>query len=218
MANYVLIAGNLPTDVWNRLVKRNDYPSGAHLGEKVWDYIVPALTTQGHHVFSPTLKDEYRYTLSDQIELVCQLIVEQDLKNVILVGASYCGMVITGVANKIADRIDLLVYLDAILPESGQSVADIFSLAHFVPPMPIENSPTYTEKLFFDSHKIETVPKLYVLCTESSFASVAALAKQKIHTNRKNWEYIELPTSHLPMVTHPDKLNSLLLDLGKRVK
>lgn len=215
MANYVLVAGNLPTEVWNRIAKRNDYPPGGHLGGKVWDYIVPTLNAQGHSVFSPNLKDEYRYNLSDQIELVTQLIVENDLKNIILVGASYCGMVITGLANKLANRIGLLVYLDAVLPDPGQSVVDVFSLAHFVSNMQIENSPTYTEPLFFDSHKIKAVHKLYVLCSESTFASVTALAKQKIHADRTNWDYIELPTSHLPMVTDPDKLNQLLLDLGK---
>lgn len=59
MANYVLIAGNLPTEVWNKLTKTNDYPPGGHLGGKIWDKIVPVLKAQGHSVFTPTLKDEY---------------------------------------------------------------------------------------------------------------------------------------------------------------
>jgi len=199
----------------NRLTKRNDYPPGGHLGGKVWDNIVPVLKAHGHSVFTPTLQDEYRYNLSDRIEQVSQLITAHDLKNIILVGSSYCGMVITGIANKIPDRIGLLVYLDAILPESGQSVVNIFSLAHFVPTMPVETSPTYTEKLYFDSHKIKALPKLYVLCTQSSFALVTALAKQKIDSDRHNWDYIELQTSHLPAVTHPDELLRLLLNLGE---
>ena len=215
MANYVLVAGNLSTDAWNRLTKRNDYPPGGRLGGKIWDNIVPALKAHGHSVFAPTLKDEYRHNLSDQIRVVFDLIVKHDLKNIILIGSSYCGMVITGIADKISGRIGLLVYLDAVLPESGQSAVDIFSLAHFVPTMPVENSPTYTEKLYFDSEKIKNVSKHYVLCTNSSFASVAALAKQKIDTDRKRWDYSELPTSHLPMVTHPDELIQLLLDLGR---
>ena len=215
MATYVLVAGNLPTEVWNRLVGRNDYPPGGQLGGQIWNYVVPALTAQGHSVFAPTLKNEQHHTLSDQIELVSQLLVENDIKNCILVGASYCGMVLTGVANKLANRIGLLVYLDAVLPEPGESVADVFSRAHFIPHMPIENSPTFTEKLPYDPQKIHSIPKLYALCTQSSFASVAALAKQKITPAKDNWEYIELPTSHLPMATHPDILNQLLLDLGR---
>jgi hypothetical protein len=58
MTNYVLVAGNLPTDVWNRLTKRNDSPPGSHLGGKVWDNLVSPFKTKGHSVFSPTLKDE----------------------------------------------------------------------------------------------------------------------------------------------------------------
>lgn len=214
MANYVLVAGNLSTEVWNRLTKRSDYPPGGHLGGKIWDYIVPCLSAQGHPVYAPTLRDEYRYTLSDQIELVSRLIVEHDLKSIILVGSSYCGMVITGVANKMANRIKLLVYLDAVLPEPGESVSDIFSRAQFIPVKPVENSPTYTEKLFFDANKLAKLHKLYVHCTDSSFASVTALAKQRIEANSRNWESTELATSHLPMVTHPNQLNQLLLDLG----
>jgi pimeloyl-ACP methyl ester carboxylesterase len=211
-SSFVLVAGNLPTEAWNRLTNRNDYPPGGYLGGKVWDYIAPVLKAQGHSVFAPTLKDEYRYSLSDQIEVVSQLIIDHDLNQIVLVGASYCGMVITGIANQFLNRIRLLVYLDAVLPEPGQSVADIFSLAHFTPAKPIEDSPTYTEKLFFDLNKIRPLPKLYVLCTQSSFASVTALAKQTIDANRESWNYVELPTSHLPMITHPDPLNRLLLE------
>lgn len=216
MSKYILVAGNLPTEAWNRLTGRNEYPSEGYLGGKVWNQVALALEAQGHSVFAPTLKDEGTHSLSDQIEEISQLILQHDLKKVILVGASYCGMVITGVANKMPDRIDLLVYLDAVLPESGQSVADIFKLAHFIPKMSIENSPTYTEKLYFDPLKIQLIRKLYVLCTKSNFTSVTSLAKQQIAADRKNWDYTELVTSHLPMVTHPDELNRMLLNIGKQ--
>jgi len=214
MSNYVLVAGNLPTEAWNRLTGRNDYPYEGYLGGKVWNQIIPVLEAEGHSVFAPTLKDEKTHKLSDQIEEVSQLILRHDLKNIILIGASYCGMVITGVANRIPDRIDLLIYLDAVLSVSGLSVVDIFKLAHFTPKMPIENSPTYTEKLYFDSQKIHSIRRLYVLCTESNFTSVTSLAKQQIITDRENWDYTELATSHLPMVTHPNELNKLLLNIA----
>lgn len=213
MSNYVLVAGNLPTEAWNRLTGRNDYTYKGYLGGKIWNQVIPALESQGHSIFAPTLKNEETYSLSDQIEEISQLILQYDLKKVILVGASYCGMVITGVANKISDRIDLLVYLDAVLPEPGQSVADIFKSAHFFTKMPIENSPTYTEELHFDPQKIQLIPKLYVLCTESNFTSVTSLAKQIIAKDEVNWTYTELATSHLSMVTHPDELTRLLLSV-----
>ena len=171
------------------------------------------LIADGHNVYAPSLKDEYQYTLSDQIDLVAKLIEKADLRNIILVGASYCGMVITGIANKMPERIKLLVYLDAVLPDPNQSVVDIFALANFTPKKSTENSPTYTEKLDFDPRNLQNVNKLYVLCTQSSFSAVAMLAKHKVENNKDNWSYRELATSHLPMATHPDELSKLLLDL-----
>jgi hypothetical protein len=195
MSEYVLVGGSLS-------------------GGEVWNQIAPALKAEHHSVFTPILKSEKTHNLSDQIEEVSQLILWHDLKQVILVGASYCGMVITGVANQIPDRIALLVYLDAILPKSGQSVADIFALAHFDPKIQIKDFPTYTEKLYFNPEKTELIPKLYVLCTESNFKSVTTLVlKENIAKDRKNWTYQELAASHLPMVTHPEALIQLLLDL-----
>jgi len=214
MSDFILVAGNLSTDAWNRLTKKNDYPSGGYLGGKVWNLIIPALEAEHHRVFAPTLKDEHQHNLSDNIELISELIIEHDLKNIILVGASYCGMVITGIANKIPDRIGLLIYLDAVIPEEGQSLVDIFHLAKFLCDDKI-NWPTYTEKLYFDPETIKSLNKIYILCTEkSSFAPVTSLMKQKIDEENHNWNLIKLPTSHVPMVTDPDKLIQLLLNLA----
>ena len=47
------------------------------------------------------------------------------MQDVILVGFSYGGMVITGVAEEVPERIDRLVYLDAFLPQDGESAADL---------------------------------------------------------------------------------------------
>ena len=49
----------------------------------------------------------------------------EDLRDVILVGHSYGGMVITGVADRAPDRVDRLVYLDAANPVNGQSLVDV---------------------------------------------------------------------------------------------
>ena len=116
MRDYVLVhGGNLSTDTWNNLTKRNDYPPGEHLGGKIWNQTATALEKKSHKVFAPTLLDEHNYNLSNHIEQICELIAEHKLKNIILVGASYGGMVITGVANKIPDKISLLVYLDIVV-------------------------------------------------------------------------------------------------------
>ena len=88
MADYVLVhGGNMPTDAWNKLVKREEYPPGNYMGGKIWDKTVLALKSKNHRVFAPTLLDAEKYNLSDHINQICDLIKEHELKNVILVGA-----------------------------------------------------------------------------------------------------------------------------------
>ena len=213
--NYVLVhGGNLSTDTWNNLTKRNDYPPGGHMGGKIWDKTVAALKENSHQVFAPTLLDEHNFNLSDHIDQICELIAKHKLKNIILVGASYGGMVITGVANKIPNKISLLVYLDATLPDSGQSLFDILTDAKYDPKIVLEGCPkAYTEKIYYDPKKIEPLSKIYIQCTESSFLSVTKLVKQKI-SSKKNWQFFEFSTSHIPQATMPDKLIELLLSFG----
>jgi pimeloyl-ACP methyl ester carboxylesterase len=79
----------------------------------------PSLTGQGErvHLSAPDVD------LNTHIKDVVNLILYENLHNVILVGHSYGGMVITGVADSIPDRIKKLVFLDAILPDDGESLA-----------------------------------------------------------------------------------------------
>ena len=53
----------------------------------------------------------------------------EDLTDIILVGHSYGGMVVTGVADRMFDRIQHLLYLDAFLPADGQSLSDLTGAA-----------------------------------------------------------------------------------------
>jgi pimeloyl-ACP methyl ester carboxylesterase len=217
MANYVLIhGGNMSTDTWNNLTKRNDYIPGGKLGGKVWDTIVPTLKAHNHSVFSPTLKDEYSSNLTEHIEEIRMLITEHNLRDIILVAHSYGGMVITGVATKASDRIRHLVYVDAALPDPGQSLFDIISSGGCDPMSfaGLEPAAPYVEKLQFDPEIIKLLPKTYIFCTESEFAAVTHVAKQKIAAAGKEWTYIELPTSHVPMATMPDELVHWLLETG----
>lgn len=218
MADYLLVhGGNMTTDTWNKLVKKEEYTSGEYMGGKIWDKTILKLQSKNHRVFAPTLLDAEKYGLSDHINQVCGLIFEHQLKNVILVGSSYGGMIITGVADKMADKIGLLVYLDAALPDPGQSLFDLLTEAKYEPKPVFETFPkAYTEKIHFDHQKIEELPKVYVQCRESSFVSVTNMGKQKV-SKGKNWKFFELPTSHIPMATMPQKLIELLLDFGKTI-
>lgn len=64
--------------------------------------------------------------LKSHITDVVNMILYEDLYDVILVGHSYGGMVISGVADSLPDRIKKLIYLDAFVPENGESVFTIF--------------------------------------------------------------------------------------------
>jgi pimeloyl-ACP methyl ester carboxylesterase len=91
------------------------------------------LRAEGHEVYTPTLTGlgerahllDHRVDLNRHIEDVVAVLHFEDLRDVILVGHSYGGMVITGIADQAADRIGKLVYLDAANPVNGQSLVDV---------------------------------------------------------------------------------------------
>jgi len=74
-----------------------------------------------HHLAAPNVG------LDTHIDDVVNKILWDDLKGVILLGHSYGGIVITGVADRVPERIKRLVYLDALLPDSGESVLSLQS-------------------------------------------------------------------------------------------
>ena len=222
MATYVLVhGGNMSTETWNKLtVGKPVYTNDGKLGPKYWDGTVSALTAHGHRVFAPALKDEHTSTLTGHIGQVCELIAGNDLRDIILVGHSYGGMVITGVAAKMPDRVRRLVYLDAALPDPGQSLYDIIRLGLSAssgsqPVLP-EPSPPYVERLQYDAAKIKPLKKTYILWTKSEFKDVTRIAREKISADKKGWTCIELPSSHVPMADMPDEFCQLLLDAAKK--
>jgi pimeloyl-ACP methyl ester carboxylesterase len=107
---------------------------GAWGGGWAWSRrVAPPLRAAGHDVLTPTLTGlgERTHLASPAVDLethvqdVVNVLEYEDLRDVILVGHSYGGMVITGVAGRARDRLRQLVYLDAFVPESGQSLADL---------------------------------------------------------------------------------------------
>ena len=105
---------------------------GGHGG---WCYqkVARRLRTMGHEVHTPTMTGlgERAHLMAPDIDLDLQiedivaLLRFEGLREVILVGHSYGGMVITGVADRAADRVGHVVYLDAANPEDGQSLEDV---------------------------------------------------------------------------------------------
>jgi pimeloyl-ACP methyl ester carboxylesterase len=221
MASYVLVhGGNISSETWNKLtIGDHVHTPDGRMGGTCWDGTVSALTAHNNRVFAPTLKDDHTCNLTDHIGQICDLIIENALRGVILGGHSYGGMIITGVAARMPDRIRRLVYVDAALPDPGQSLYDLLnmSLSDTSVPRPVFPEPAapYVEKLQFDPEKIKLLPKTYIRCTESDFVSVTNLAERKIASAPQGWTYIELPTSHVPMASMPDEFYKLMLDAAK---
>ncbi|MFF7097328.1 alpha/beta hydrolase [Streptomyces rubradiris] len=106
---------------------------GAWHSGRCWERVVPLLESAGHRVLAPSLTG-YGDTahlggpgvgLDTHVEDVVGLIRAEDLSEVVLVGHSYAGLVVSSAANEVPERIAHLVYLDAMVPEHGESAVDV---------------------------------------------------------------------------------------------
>lgn len=99
----------------------------------VYSELAKILSGRGHTVFTPDLtgigeRSHLQYQgigLDTNVQDVVNLCRWSDLTDIVLVGHSYGGMVITGVAEVMPERIDSIVYLDAFLPSPGQALIDL---------------------------------------------------------------------------------------------
>jgi pimeloyl-ACP methyl ester carboxylesterase len=105
---------------------------GAWHGGWGWRRLAPLLRRAGHEVFTPTLTGlgERAHLAGPGVDLethikdVVGVLEAEELENVLLLGHSYGGMVITGAADRVPGRIARLVYLDAFVPQNGRSLID----------------------------------------------------------------------------------------------
>jgi pimeloyl-ACP methyl ester carboxylesterase len=105
---------------------------GAWQGSWCWERVVPILQLAGRVVTTPTLTGSGdraaelspAVTLERHIDDVVTELTERDRRDVVLVGHSYSGMVITGVAERVPDRLAALVFVDAFYPAHAESALD----------------------------------------------------------------------------------------------
>ncbi|MDX3403982.1 MULTISPECIES: alpha/beta fold hydrolase [Streptomyces] len=135
---------------------------GAWHSGRCWERVVPLLEAAGHRVFAPSLTGygDKAHLLGPEVGLdthvddVVGLIAGENLSDVVLVGHSYAGLVISSAAHRIPERIAHLVYLDAMVPEDGESAVDVHPVTQRlielaeksesgwrVPPMPEQPAP-----------------------------------------------------------------------------
>ena len=212
---------------------------GAWGGAWDWREVDSMLTRNGHHVVRATLTGlgERHHLASPTIDLhthiddVVNTILWDDLREVVLVGHSYGGMVITGVVDRIPERIMRVVYLDAILPDSGESLMSIPDTARekflqsitrgdYLVPVWVQDTTvvprdvpqslrTFTDTLKLVNPARRKVPAAYILTYEPQitpdpfqpFADRAA---------KRGWTVYKMVSDHLPERTHRAELVALL--------
>ena len=209
---------------------------GAWHGGWCWQRVLDRLTAQGHRVFAPTLSgvcershlDSPTINLSTHISDVVNEIQWKDLENVVLVGHSYAGMVITGVAEQVAPKIASIVYLDAFVPADGQSLADLHGkvdAAPFTAPIPAErfavneadrawvdskmtpqSTACFTEKLKVTGAYQKIPRKTYIRA--KNFPGFAGTL-EKIRSDA-SWKTYVVDCGHDVMIDKPEELTNIL--------
>lgn len=109
--------------------------AGAGHGGWVWRRLADRLIARGHRVFTPTLTGlgERSHLLSAEVTLathatdVVNVFEWEELTDVVLVGHSYAGWVISAAMEQLEGRVSALVYLDAFLPDDGQRGMDFLN-------------------------------------------------------------------------------------------
>jgi pimeloyl-ACP methyl ester carboxylesterase len=111
---------------------------GAWSASWAWKKMRPLMQAAGHTLLVPcyTGLGERQHlsvpgiTLATHISDVLGAIEMEDLSDIALIGHSYGGMVATGVADRVPERIAQIIYLDAFVPHDGQCLLDLQTLAH----------------------------------------------------------------------------------------
>lgn len=189
-----------------------------------WDALRAILASRGQRTEAITLSDPERASLGDHIAEVCRLIDQGDLREVILVGHSYAGFVITGVADAVPGRIARLVYVDSAIPVSGQSLFDVFGAAGIDPgKYGVPAWPPFRSPLVFDAAVIGKIPKTYIHCLRSQFLEMTHAIPRRfkkgpsgnlweyLPTGDANWRYESLYADHYCMLNAPAALAEILL-------
>ena len=218
---------------------------GSWAGSVVWRELAPRLRKAGHEVYAPTLTGigARKHLLSREINLdthiqdVIGVIDDADLSDIVLVGNSYGGMVISGVADRVPEKVASLVYLDAFVPENGQSLlsllppdlrlATVSGEDWLVAPIPsasvglkhpevialweAKSAPqplaTLTQPVQMTGGIGRVKQKMYILATDPA-RFTQFYDKLK---NDPGWTVHSLPCTHFIQLEMPDELTAILL-------
>jgi len=226
---------------------------GAWGGAWVWRRVLSPLRAAGHRVWTVSLSGTGErahqphdgITLQTHIDDVMAVIDCEELTNVVLVGHSYSGMVITGVADQRRDRISQLVYLDAVVPVPGEAwssghTADtqaqrraLIKAHGHLPPSPPEGMGLNSEDFAWVDRRQRPHPGgVYDSPLEFDAKAWSALPRTFIDCNRPalltiaasrrrvreqpGWTVHDIPTGHNAMISAAPALLDILLPLANR--
>jgi pimeloyl-ACP methyl ester carboxylesterase len=198
------------------------------------DFFAPSYTGLGEraHLASPD------NDLDTHIQDVLGVLKFEDLRNVVLIGHSYGGMVATGVADRVPEQIAQIIYLDAFVPEDGQALADFWPEAERqrrmegvkagdgwrVAPNPIPPDTSAKDAAWIAKFRMAqslrcfeqsiclhtklTLPRAYIQCMR--YADGGPFGQFAARARAEGWRTYELDASHSPNVTAPGELMELL--------
>ena len=203
-----------------------------------WKNVDQLLTTDGHKVYRPTLTGQGEHSnlastnidLDTHIQDIVNVIVWEDLHDVVLVGHSYGGMVITGVADRVPDRIKHVIYLDALVPKNGECVNDILPQRlkkpvqdGFVIPAWVTNNPppphdvpmpakTFSEPITLTNQSVaQKLPTTYILTVDAGTPDEQDdFYPFYQRAQARDWAAIIMQADHNPQRSHANGLAIVL--------
>ena len=192
----------------------------------------PTLTGQGERVHLAT-KD---VGLDTHIKDVLNTILFENLNNVILIGHSYGGMVVTGVADRIPERIKKLIYIDAFVPEDNESVLSILGISeigfeilngYIIPPwvqegkLPPKDVPhpmkTWTDSLSLkNSERLKINTTFILTVNKGSDPKKDDFYSQAERAMKKDWPILQLEADHNAQWSAPEEFVNLLKEIENK--
>ncbi|MGC1779432.1 MAG: alpha/beta hydrolase [Xanthobacteraceae bacterium] len=222
---------------------------GAWSAAWAWKKMRPLMAAAGHAFFVPTYTGlgERAHLASPDNDLethigdVLGVLTFEDLRDVVLIGHSYGGMVATGVAGRASERIAQLVYLDAFVPDDGESLADFWPEAERrrrmealhagdgwrIAPNPVPPDTSAEDAAWVAEFRLPqsvkcfeqplrlhtklTMPRSYIQCMR--YAERGPFGLFAARAKADGWPVYELDASHSPNVTAPQALMAVLQEI-----
>jgi pimeloyl-ACP methyl ester carboxylesterase len=222
---------------------------GAWSAGWAWKKMRPLMRAAGHEFWTPTYTGlgERAHLATPDVDLnthiqdVVNVLEFEDLKDIVLVGHSYGGMVATGVADRARERIRQVIYLDAFVPEDGKSLTDYLDQqgknareaggdSWLVPPMGMPpDTPQADQDWAMPRRKPQPgkcfatpielsgkalPPRSYIYCMRA--APDDRFGQFARRAKQEGWGYYEIDASHNPHITMPEGLAKLFDEIARK--